>query len=473
MSSKIDTSEHADVKRQINAENETYSSDFSLNISGHVYEIKSVTSDTFDSFVKNHPNTDVCQLTSWAKVKSPAWISEHIALFCDDKMVAAASLLFRKIPMTPWSLCYSPRGFLVDFDNPSDVEAIVKACIHVAKKHRAFEIKIDPNIERTQGKTAITRLKENGFIHKGFTMGIVDSQPRFAMITNIDRSLYDVLNSFEKETKRLVGRSQKFELCIEECGIDKLDVFSNIMEITGKRDRFFIRDNDYFEKILNYFSGDAELFLVSTTYENLYALKMREKSELKKSKDKLNLKLNTLMSKIEDLNSEVSDHEKLSSLERKTKNIKKELDIIDKKILDNDAVTNGDVSNKVKNGFGNEKIYLSGALMVYCGSIAYYMYAASIDEYRELFPNYFMQWELMKIAKERGCKFYDFGGVSGYTDEEDLKNDAAAGLYYFKKTFGTVLFERVGEFDLVINPFVKQLFNTAMKMRKTLLSLKK
>ena len=64
----------------------------------------------------------------------------------------------------------------------------------------------------------------------------------------------------------LVGRSQKFELCIEECGIDKLDVFSNIMEITGKRDRFFIRDNDYFEKILNYFSGDAELFLVSTTY---------------------------------------------------------------------------------------------------------------------------------------------------------------------------------------------------------------
>ena len=246
MSSKIDTSEHADVKRQINAENETYSSDFSLNISGHVYEIKSVTSDTFDSFVKNHPNTDVCQLTSWAKVKSPAWVSEHIALFCDDKMVAAASLLFRKIPMTPWSLCYSPRGFLVDFDNPSDVEAIVKACIHVAKKHRAFEIKIDPNIERTQGKTAITRLKENGFIHKGFTMGIVDSQPRFAMITNIDRSLDDVLNSFEKETKRLVGRSQKFELCIEECGIDKLDVFSNIMEITGKRDRFFIRDNDYF-----------------------------------------------------------------------------------------------------------------------------------------------------------------------------------------------------------------------------------
>ena len=473
MSSSINTNGYINPELHRHIENKTSSSDFSLKISGHVYEIKSVTTDAFDSFVKNHPNTDVCQLTSWAKVKSPAWVSEQIALFCDDKMVGVASLLFRKIPMTPWSLCYSPRGFLVNFDNPSDVEAMVKACIHVSKKHRAFEIKIDPNIERTHGEIAINLLKENGFIHKGFTMGIADSQPRFAMITDIDRSLDDVLNSFEKETKRLVGRSQKFGLCIEKCGINKLDVFSNIMEITGKRNRFFIRDNDYFKKILNYFSDDAQLYLLSTTYKNLYELKMRERTELEKNKDQLNNKLNNLTSKIEDLNSEESYKEKLSSLERKTKNIKKEIDIIDKKLLDNDAVTNGDVSNKVKNGCGNDKIYLSGALMVYCGPIAYYMYAASIDEYRELFPNYFMQWELMKIAKERGCKFYDFGGVSGYTDEEDLKNDGTAGLYYFKKTFGTVLFERIGEFDLVIKPFVKQLFNTAMKLRKILLSLKK
>lgn len=473
MSSSMNTNEYINPELNQHIENKTFSSDFSLNISGHVYDIQSVMSDTFDSFVKNHPNTDVCQLTSWAKVKSPSWVSEQIALFCDGKMVGAASLLFRKIPMTPWALCYSPRGFLVNFDNPSDVEAMVKACIHVSKKHRAFEIKIDPNIERIHGEKAIRRLKENGFIHKGFTMGIVDSQPRFAMLTDIDRSLDDVLNSFEKETKRLVGRSQKFKLSIEECGINMLDVFSNIMEITGKRNRFFIRDNDYFKKILNYFSDDAQLFLVSTTYKNLYELKMRERSELEKNKDQLNNKLNNLTSKIEELNSEESYKEKLSSLERKTKNIKKEIDIIDKKLLDNDAVTNGDVSNKVKNGFGNDKIYLSGALMVYCGPIAYYMYAASIDEYRELFPNYFMQWELIKIAKEKGCKFYDFGGVSGYTDEEDLKNDGAAGLYYFKKTFGTVLFERIGEFDLVMKPFVKQLFNTAMKMRKALLSLKK
>ena len=469
----MNNNEHVNSDQMPHLENMTFSSNFSCNISGHVYEIKGVSTDNFDSFVKEHPNTDVCQLFAWAKVKEPAWYSEHIALFCDQKMVGTASLLFRKIPMTPWSLCYSPRGFLVDFDNPSDVEAMVKACRHVAKKHRAFEIKIDPNIERRYGDNAISRLKDNGFSHKGFTMGIVDSQPRFAMITDIDKSEEEVLNSFEKETKRLINRTQNFGLCIEECGIDKLNIFSKIMEITGKRNHFYIRDNDYFEKILNNFFDDAQLFLVSITYQNLFDLKMSERSELEKNKEKLNRKLNTLISNMERLNSDESDKEKLSSLESKIKNIKKELVIVERKISDNDAVINGDVSTKIKKGLGNDKIYLSGAIMVYCGQIAYYMYAASIDEYRELLPNYFMQWELMKIAMQRGCKLYDFGGVSGYTDEEDLKNDEAAGLYYFKKTFGTVMHERIGEFDLVLKPGVKRLFNTAMKIRKTILSLNK
>lgn len=473
MSTNINPNESLNSNQIHPGDSSTFSSDFSCNISGHNYEIKGVSLETFDSFVRQHLHTDVCQLSSWAKVKKPAWYSEQIALFCDGKMVGSASLLFRKIPMTPWSLCYAPRGFLVNFDNSSDVEAMVRACKHVAGKHRAFEIKIDPNIERKYGEVAIGRLKENGFVHKGFTMGIVDSQPRFAMITDIDKNPDDLLNSFEKETKRLIRRTQNFGLCIEECGIDKLDIFSKIMEITGKRNHFYIRDNEYFEKILTSFSNDAQLFLVSIRYKDLYNLKMKERSELQKNKDKLDNKLKTLIDKMNNLSSDDSNREMLSSMEKKAGNLKKELNIVEKKMSDSDAIIDGDVSKKIENGMGDEKIYLSGAIMVYCGPIAYYMYAASIDEYRELLPNYFMQWELMKIAKYRGCKFYDFGGVSGYTKEEELKNDEAAGLYYFKKTFGSELYERIGEFDLTINPAVKKLFATAMRLRKWLLSLKK
>ncbi len=470
-SGSINTNGQVNSEQHKNGENKTFSSDFSLNIAEHIYEIKSVTTDIFDSFVKNHSNTDVCQLTSWAKVKSPAWVSEQVALFCDDKMVGAASLLFRKIPMTPWTLCYSPRGFLVNFDNPSDVEAMVKACIHVAKKYRAFEIKIDPSIERKNGEAAIRLLKENGFAHKGFTMGIVDSQPRFAMITDIDKSEEEVFNSFEKKAQRFINKSEKFQLDLKEYGEKGTAIFDDIMHITGERNKFLIRDKAYFDKVLDSLGpNDAELYIVSTTYYHVYKIKSNEKKSLLKEKESFQKKKEKLIAKIEEAS---VDEETIESFKNKIVNFDDKIDKLNIKIDSVSELINHSLEQKIEGGQGDESIYLSGALMVYCGPIAYYLYGASTNEYRDLLPNYFMQWELMKIAKQKGCKFYDFGGVSGYTDEEDLKKDDTAGLYYFKKTFGTVLFERIGEFDLVIKPCVKGIFNTAMKLRKKLLSLKK
>lgn len=452
-------------------QNMTFSSDFSCNISGHVYEIKSVSTETFDSFVKQHPHTDVCQLYTWAKVKEPAWTSEQVALFCDGEMVGSASLLFRKIPMTPWSLCYSPRGFLVNFDKSDDVEAMVRACKHVASKHVAFEIKLDPNIERRYGDVAVRRLKENGFSHKGFTMGMDDSQPRFAMITDIDRSEDSVFSSFEKKAQRFINRSEKFQLDIKEYGKSGSAIFDDIMNITGKRNNFLTRDKAYFDKVLDSLGqDDAELYLVSTTYSHLYQIKVNEKDALVKEKESFEKKKAKLLTKIEEGS---VDEETIESFKNKINNFDDKIDKLNIKIKAISELIDSSLEDKVKSGKGDERIYLSGALMVYCGPIAYYLYGASTNEYRDLLPNYFMQWELMKIAMQKGCKLYDFGGVSGYTEEDDLERDHAAGLYYFKKVFGTYLHERIGEFDLTIKPGAKSLFNTAMKLRKFILSLRK
>ena len=44
--------------------------------------------------------------------------------------------------------------------------------------------------------------------------------------------------------------------------------------------------------------------------------------------------------------------------------------------------------------------YLSGAIFTLCGAKVYYLYGASSNQYRDLLPNYFMQWEMMRYAKE-------------------------------------------------------------------------
>jgi len=91
---------------------------------------------------------------------------------------------------------------------------------------------------------------------------------------------------------------------------------------------------------------------------------------------------------------------------------------------------------------------LAGAMAFQLGRRAWYVYGASSNEKRNLMPNYAVQWELIRWAKELGCHTYDFRGVSGNLDPED----PLYGLYRFKKGFDAELFELAGEFDLVYHP---------------------
>ena len=52
------------------------------------------------------------------------------------------------------------------------------------------------------------------------------------------------------------------------------------------------------------------------------------------------------------------------------------------------------------------------ALMVFMrGARAWYVYGGSTDLLREKMPNYLLQWEAMRWARERGCTEYDLWGV--------------------------------------------------------------
>lgn len=93
---------------------------------------------------------------------------------------------------------------------------------------------------------------------------------------------------------------------------------------------------------------------------------------------------------------------------------------------------------------------------------AIYMYSASSDSRRNLMPNYLLQWEAMKWAKEVGCTRYDLWGVPDEVWEleqnQTPENDSPAtyqpgerkglwGVYHFKKGFGGQIVRYVGPYD--------------------------
>lgn len=91
---------------------------------------------------------------------------------------------------------------------------------------------------------------------------------------------------------------------------------------------------------------------------------------------------------------------------------------------------------------------ISATLALILGRKAWYLYGASSNEYRNVMPNYLIQWEMIRWAQDQGCLIYDFRGVSGDMDE----TNPLYGLYRFKKGFNGELIEFVGDWDKVYAP---------------------
>ena len=105
---------------------------------------------------------------------------------------------------------------------------------------------------------------------------------------------------------------------------------------------------------------------------------------------------------------------------------------------------------------------IAGTIAIRLGRTMKYQYGASSNAHRNTYPNYLLQWEMIKWGLEGGCDIYDFGGISG-----DITNESNPhyGLYRFKRGFGGYMKEFGGEYDLVLNKPVYLLYNLADKLR--------
>lgn len=110
---------------------------------------------------------------------------------------------------------------------------------------------------------------------------------------------------------------------------------------------------------------------------------------------------------------------------------------------------------------------LSAMIMTMYGNKAIYYYGASANENRELMAPYLMQWEAIKLAKERGLRYYDFLGVSSKYD----RFHSWAGVTEFKRKFGGCQLSFVGTFELVYDTLWYHLMIWGKKTRKLLQKL--
>ena len=93
----------------------------------------------------------------------------------------------------------------------------------------------------------------------------------------------------------------------------------------------------------------------------------------------------------------------------------------------------------------------------------YNLQGAQTEEGRKFHATGILTIELIKDAKEKGLKTFDFWGIA---PEGAPKNHPWAGFTNFKKTFNGRQFNHAGTYDIVINSFKYKLYQLTRKLNR-------
>ncbi len=323
----------------------------------------------YERFIETHPKGHFLQSSRWAKVKS-AWKWVAIVVRNEGGAIkGAVSVLIRKVPALPYTLMYAGRGPVCDPHDRDTISALTDGMRALAKKHKAYAVKLDPDITSDNGEF-IAIMEALGYKRHFGSKNFEGVQPNYVFRLNIaGKTEEELLSACHSKTRYNLRLAERKGVTVRLCGKEMLPDFSAIMDETGARDGFIVRGKDYFADILDSLGEGARLYMAF--YE-------------------------------------------------------------DKPV--------------------------AGTLAIHFGNKVWYLYGASSNTYRNVMPNYMLQWDMIRWALETKCDIYDFRGVSGDISPEN----PLYGLYNFKKGFGGDFTEFCGEFEMVFNPSADFIINKVL-----------
>jgi lipid II:glycine glycyltransferase (peptidoglycan interpeptide bridge formation enzyme) len=104
--------------------------------------------------------------------------------------------------------------------------------------------------------------------------------------------------------------------------------------------------------------------------------------------------------------------------------------------------------------------------LLYLNKYFYYLYGGSSLLHKNVMAPNLLMWEAIKLGKKLGAEVFDMWGSLPPMYSE---SHPWAGFTRFKEGYGTEFTHLSPSYDLVINPFLYQIYNLAYKIREKLL----
>jgi peptidoglycan pentaglycine glycine transferase (the second and third glycine) len=400
-------------------------------------KIEELESNEYEEYISKNKYTTFYQKEYWGKLKKDGgWNYKLVGMKKNNKIVGATLLLFKNLPLG-LKLFYSPRGFLIDYNDEELLKEFVLEIKEYVKRENGFILKIDPYVEYktrdidgniveggVDNSKVVENLKKLGFKHYGFNKDISkELQPRWMYVLDLKGKTEDeIFSNFSKHYRKTIRRTEKQGLVVERISKDKLMDYKKIMEHTSSRRDFIDRPYSYYE---NMYDKIGENLIINVCYLDTNLGINKFKDEIKKIEGYQDIK-DYHLKDIEDYKKKIELYE----------------------------------SYQKKYG---DKIPLAGTMSIVCGKEYLNLFGGAYEEFMHYDAQYLIKWHTMKEALNLGCEIYNFYGISGNFEKE---NNDMYGVYEFKRGFGGRVVELIGEFDLIISKPKYCLYNFMFKTYK-------
>jgi peptidoglycan pentaglycine glycine transferase (the first glycine) len=193
--------------------------------------------EQWNGFVAAAPNTHVLQSWEWGEFKAAyGWTPLRLLFSRAGQVVGACSVLKRAVG--PVSVCYAPKGPVLDYADAGLAEEVLDALARVARRQRAIYLKIDPDVPADDGN-ARELLRRHGF-----RPGESIQRPN-TMMLDIGGSEEDVLGRMKPKWRYNIRLAEKKGVDVVQAGPEDFEDFYRVYKDTGERDNFIIRPYDY------------------------------------------------------------------------------------------------------------------------------------------------------------------------------------------------------------------------------------
>ena len=207
------------------------------------------------------PTHHVLQSWDWGEVKGRhGWMPLRLLWERDGAPLAAAQVLWRPFPRTPWGVFYAPKGPALDYADDALLDRVL-ADLEARSRWRAILFKIDPDV---QPDRVVERL-----VARGWRASSEQIQFRNTALLDLDPSEADLLAQMKSKTRYNVRLAGRRGVEVRAGTVQDIPTFYQMYAETGRRDDFAIRTYAYYADVWQTFlqAGMAHMLLAEVEGE--------------------------------------------------------------------------------------------------------------------------------------------------------------------------------------------------------------